>query len=248
MTVSISMSVGDWNKGCKNREIDVTTVQELLETVAAKKDKPQYHPGAIDGLIARPPKTSSTVKAIVAFQRSFMSSPDGRVDPGGKTLQKLNEIANQDDKKTVPTPVGGFAGMHFPLARVPNLSYKTGGRRYGARRSQGTRKHAGCDLIVPEGTKIYAVDSGEIVRGPYHFYRGTYAIEVRHPKFVVRYCEIKSVASGLSRNSTVPKGQLIAYVGKMYVDSMLHFKMYDGIATGPLTQRKNPDSNGFCGW
>ena len=57
---------------------------------------------------------------------------------------------------------------------------------------------------------------------------------------MVRYCEIEKVASGIAVGSTVTEGSLIAYVGKMYVDSMLHFELYDGTGSGPLTVRSNP--------
>lgn len=132
-----------------------------------------------------------------------------------------------------------LTGCCFPLAFVPELSYKKGGRKFGARR-KGARKHAACDLIAPEWTKIYAVAEGEIIRGPYRFYRGTFAIEVQHPNFIARYTEIKEVAVGLRVGSKISKGQVIAYVGKMYVDSMLHFELYRGDGTGRLTQRNNP--------
>jgi murein DD-endopeptidase MepM/ murein hydrolase activator NlpD len=127
----------------------------------------------------------------------------------------------------------------FPLPFVPRLSYHTGGRRFGARRDGG-RMHAACDLIAPEGTEIFAVDSGVVIGGPYEFYHGTFAIEVRHPRFIVRYCEIRGAASGIRVGSNVLQGQVIAYVGRMYVDSMLHFEMYDGSGRGGLTQRGNP--------
>lgn len=129
----------------------------------------------------------------------------------------------------------------FPLPFVPTQSYKTGGRRFGANRDDGKRKHAACDLIAPKGTEIYAVETGKVTYGPYLFYRGTYAIEFKLDSGkVVRYCEIEKVATGIAVGSTVTEGSVIAYVGKMYVDSMLHFELYDGTGSGPLTVRSNP--------
>ena len=95
-------------------------------------------------------------------------------------------------------------------------------------------------MIAPKGTNIFAVGSGTVVLGPYLFYRGTYAIEVRHSTFIARYCEIRGTAKGVGTGTQVKEGQVIAYVGRMYRDSMLHFEMYSGAAKGPLTQRKNP--------
>jgi murein DD-endopeptidase MepM/ murein hydrolase activator NlpD len=239
---TLSASVGVWEKAAVNRRDDVRTVQELLETVATKRKRPDYDPQGVDGTIARAPRTSSTVNAIRAFQGSFLSSPDGLVEPGKTTFRKLSETANEGAPNvTSPPPTTAVAGsFFFPLSFVPKKHYKTGSRWFGARRAKGTRKHAGCDLIATEGTPVYAVDDGTIVRGPYHFYRGTYAIEVEHPRFVARYCEIKKVASGLRQGSRVRRGEVIAYVGKMFVSSMLHFEMYQGTATGPLTQRSSP--------
>jgi hypothetical protein len=37
----------------------------------------------------------------------------------------------------------------------------------------------------------------------------------------------------------VQAGQVIAHIGKMHTDSMLHFELYRGDVGGPLTQRQN---------
>ena len=130
----------------------------------------------------------------------------------------------------------------FPFGIKPSIPYNTGGRKFGASRTEGKRKHAGCDLIAPEGTAIYAAESGTLIRGMYAFYHGTYAIEIKLDSGpVLRYCEIKSVVAGLEVGGKVSEGQVIAYVGKMYKDSMLHFEMYAGTMTGSLTDRsKSP--------
>ncbi len=128
--------------------------------------------------------------------------------------------------------------MGFPLAALPDQNWRDG-RGFGARR-EGNRLHAGCDLIVPEGTEIYAVAPGRVSERPYAFYHNTWAIEVTHPNFVARYCEIREPAPGIALGSIVEEGMLIAFVGRMYVDSMLHFEMYDGTAHGGLTDRSRP--------
>jgi murein DD-endopeptidase MepM/ murein hydrolase activator NlpD len=130
--------------------------------------------------------------------------------------------------------------MLFPLRFRPVASYKDGGRFFGAPRDGGDRNHAGCDLIAPEGAEILAVADGEVIRGPYPFFNGTDAIEVNHGGFVARYCEIKGIAAGVAVGEKVTAGQVIAYVGKMKVDSMLHFEMYSGEKHGPLTQKHSP--------
>jgi murein DD-endopeptidase MepM/ murein hydrolase activator NlpD len=133
----------------------------------------------------------------------------------------------------------------FPLPFIPKLDYKTAGRKFGAGREGGGRKHAACDLIAPKGTEIYAVEDGEVVRGPYDFYHGTDAIEFKLTGSgrIVRYCEIKGVAKGVGVGSKLKEGDVIAYVGKMYKDSMLHFELYEGTATGRLSDKSNKPYN-----
>ena len=87
--------------------------------------------------------------------------------------------------------------MRFPLdpairAQILNgrNSYHTGGRQFGRPRENGKRAHAGCDLIAPVGTPIYAVADGRIIEYD-HFYRQTYFIEVDHHDFIVRYGEVQ---------------------------------------------------------
>jgi murein DD-endopeptidase MepM/ murein hydrolase activator NlpD len=130
----------------------------------------------------------------------------------------------------------------FPLPFRPKESYHTGGRKFGAQREGGGRTHAACDLIAPKGTEIYAVEDGEVVRGPYGFYHGTDAIEFRLKSSgrIVRYCEIKGLARGVHVGSRLKEGDPIAFVGKMFRDSMLHFEMYEGTATGGLSNGSKP--------
>jgi murein DD-endopeptidase MepM/ murein hydrolase activator NlpD len=94
--------------------------------------------------------------------------------------------------------------------------------------------------MVPLGTRIYAVANGRVTLGPYPFYHGTHAIEVNHGKFTVRYCEIRGAADGIAVGSIVAAHDCIAYVGRMFVDSMLHFEMYSNRSFGPLTVESNP--------
>lgn len=128
----------------------------------------------------------------------------------------------------------------FPLRVRPTKSYQTGVASFGAWRSGGTRKHAACDLYAPVSTEILAIEDGTIIDGPYYFYDGTYALEVRHDSgYVVRYGEIRQrVPRGITTGARVSQGQVIAYVGFLVELklSMLHFEMYKGTVTGLLTQ------------
>lgn len=130
--------------------------------------------------------------------------------------------------------------MQFPLRFVPKIGYR-GGRGFGASRNRIRKglKHGACDLIAKPGTPVLAVDDGVVIKGPYKFFRGTYAIEVRHPRFIARYCEI--ALKGATRSGKhVKAGDVIAYVGNQPGYDMLHFEMFSGTARGRLSTKTLP--------
>lgn len=105
-------------------------------------------------------------------------------------------------------------------------------------------KHAGCDLYAPPGTPVLAVADGKVILGPYLFYDVVLALEVEHPGLgVVRYGEISGAAPGIKPGVEVKAGQVLGYIGKMQTvpQSMLHFEMYSGKASGPLTVFNSPN-------
>jgi murein DD-endopeptidase MepM/ murein hydrolase activator NlpD len=131
--------------------------------------------------------------------------------------------------------------MVFPMKARPALSYHSGGRKFGALRDDGKRLHAGCDLIAPIGTPVYAVADGRITAF-YHFYKSSWAIEVHHGGFVVRYGEVKpQLAAGLKVGDQVFAKQMLGEVGKLegLNSSMLHFELYAGTHQGPLSVAAN---------
>ncbi|MDV7457229.1 M23 family metallopeptidase [Acinetobacter baumannii] len=116
----------------------------------------------------------------------------------------------------------------FPL-KVRTNSYKNGFARFGSNRSGGKRKHAGCDLYAPAGTEIRAMADG-VVRNVYYFYDNTDAIEIVHPKHIIRYGEVRKGKALVKAGDKVVKGQVIAYVGSLTTKGipsmMLHLEMY----------------------
>lgn len=130
--------------------------------------------------------------------------------------------------------------MRFPLAYIPSSSYR-GGRGFGASREKVRKglRHGAVDLMAPPGTPVLAMDTGVVTRGPYPFFRGTYALEVEHPTFIARYCEIARTAE-VGVGSQVEAGQVIAYVGNQPGHDMLHLEMYSGTSQGDLTQMGRP--------
>jgi murein DD-endopeptidase MepM/ murein hydrolase activator NlpD len=145
--------------------------------------------------------------------------------PSGETLIEGSTIV-------VDTTPGDF---RFPTEQRPSSDYAhgAGGRYFGASRSG--RRHAACDLLRPEGEKVFAVSGGTILQR-YRFYEGTDAIEVKHDNGkVMRYGEVSTRTVAQSgAGDQVLKGQHIGYIAHL---RMLHFEMYSGTGTGPLTVR-----------
>lgn len=132
----------------------------------------------------------------------------------------------------------------FPTHQRPTQSYTNPGimTAYGYRRDGGRRRHAGCDLYRHRGDPAVAVAAGTVIQGPYDFYSGTFAVEVRHEDFVIRYGEILSRrAAGIRARASVTGGQTVGYIAQIrtrrgtLLNPMLHFEMYSGRARGPLT-------------
>ncbi|MCB0378199.1 MAG: M23 family metallopeptidase [Bdellovibrionales bacterium] len=143
------------------------------------------------------------------------------------------EVSTQEVAISVPG-----SGLIFPLKKAPLRAYTSGGRQFGAGRSKG-RKHAACDLRRPYKDPIVAIDDGTVLR-KYYFYKGTDALEIRHSDGrVVRYGEVSQAnTSGIRSGAKVKKGQQVAIVGQLSGgSSMLHFELYSGKSSGPLTQR-----------
>jgi murein DD-endopeptidase MepM/ murein hydrolase activator NlpD len=127
--------------------------------------------------------------------------------------------------------------MIFPLPFVPSTSYK-GGNGFGGDRHTvrvGLR-HAANDLAAPPGTPVLAMDRGVVLGGPDPFFRGTFALAVRHPQFIARYWEIGQNTE-VHVGDEVVEGQVIAYVGDQPGNDMLHLEFFTGRLNGPLSFR-----------
>jgi peptidoglycan hydrolase-like protein with peptidoglycan-binding domain len=108
----ISASVG---LNASNRKPDVITVQELLNKVPPLQGGPEVKL-KVDGLCWQ-----KTQHAIRSFQSRNMGHkwPDGRVDPGGSTLARLNSFDDQSiaagpPPVTEPSPVAEWYTYRVP--------------------------------------------------------------------------------------------------------------------------------------
>jgi hypothetical protein len=118
---------GAVGRGGRNFEDDVRVIQELLNSHT-------HLIQSVGVLDADGDIGWKTITAITEFQRRVvgMRSPDGRVDPGGRTLARLNgETTDDSDSETTP----GYyypAGPQAPLIEIA--------RPYlGAREARGNR-------------------------------------------------------------------------------------------------------------
>ena len=94
-SLALTGSVGRWEKGARNLQADVETVQRLLETVAQRLQAPELDPKGVDGKIARQSAKSNTVAAIEAFQSHSNISIDGLIEPGSQAWQALLQAAGE---------------------------------------------------------------------------------------------------------------------------------------------------------
>jgi len=110
----------------------------------------------------------------------------------------------------------------------------TGGARYFGAARANSRAHAAIDFIAPNGTLVYAMTDGNVIRTSI-FFENTSAVEVQNTDgTVARYCEIDPA---VSVNTIVHRGDVIGKIITNYGGtSMLHLEMYMGTATGKLSQ------------
>lgn len=232
----ISNTVG---RGAANDKADVETVQHMLRNAAMILADPRVDPAGIDGKIGRNIENSSTVKAIKAFQSRFFPNVDGKIDVNGRTWLELVKVLNGDPvHEEVFLVPQSDAMFFFPFDRLPSANWTSAPRSFGSRRSGGKRAHAGCDLYAPKGTIIHAITNGTVIRGPYYFYSGTYALEVDHGTFIARYGEIQE-STFVRDGDKVKAGQPIAKVGHLVgirvPSDMLHLELYGKSEHGALT-------------
>ena len=110
---------GSVGRGGTNRREDVLVVQRLLN----RHDLSPLKPLQIDGIVG-----PATIGAIEHFQDKVvhMSRPDGRVDPGGRTIRQLRSETGENPQSptpAVPPAKGNLSGAAWWRAnqqRYPN--------------------------------------------------------------------------------------------------------------------------------
>jgi peptidoglycan hydrolase-like protein with peptidoglycan-binding domain len=143
--VTLSGSVGS---GGANQAQDVVAVQKLLNRFVRADRLPGIELLKEDGQSG-----TKTTTAIKAFQRHIMAMnyPDGRVDPGGITLQRLNGPVDQvlvSPSSTLPPPSSTTLKYGVPGGKILSEYLKLRKRGY----------HTGIDVSTTSATGQGASD------------------------------------------------------------------------------------------
>ncbi len=119
---SIHASVG---AGGTNDARDVRTVQDLLNHATGSSL-------AVDGICG-----PATRRTITSFQSGFLTSPDGRIDPGGESLRRMVASARQQrmassEPSTATGPADGLVLRQLTQGGHSGFySYSTAERQHG---------------------------------------------------------------------------------------------------------------------
>lgn len=111
--------------------------------------------------------------------------------------------------------------------------------KYGVKRRVGRESlwsHKGVDLMVPEGTPIWAANSGEVILAEEGFYLHGKTVMIDHGQGITTiYLHLKSI--DVRKGDKVTKGQIIGKVGKtgLATGPHLHWGLYvHGVPVDPL--------------
>lgn len=160
MDIKILGSVGE---NAKNRDSDVRIIQGALNNIMQYNILAPLGPLTVDGIAGRKTKV-----AIRQFQRVAvgMASPDGRIDPGGKTIIKLNAVINTAAKisNTQPPILNTWSpgrGMDILLGGV----YQQFNRiQYGVLAGEPIHKAQGANSSANINGNLGALSKADFVR------------------------------------------------------------------------------------
>jgi peptidoglycan hydrolase-like protein with peptidoglycan-binding domain len=160
MEIKIIASVGE---NAKNRESDVRVVQKALNNIMQYNILAPLPPLAEDGIAGRKTKV-----AIRQFQRVAvgMTAPDGRIDPGGKTIVKLNAVINTATKlPNIKTPITNAWSPTYDLDLLLTGVYQQFNRiQYGVLAGEPVHKAQALNVGEHANKDLRALSKSEFVR------------------------------------------------------------------------------------
>lgn len=160
MEIKIIASVGE---NAKNRESDVRVVQKALNNIMQYNILAPLPPLTEDGIAGR-----KTKFAIRQFQRVAvgMTAPDGRIDPGGKTIVKLNAVINTATKlPNIKTPITNAWSPTYDLDLLLTGVYQQFNRiQYGVLAGEPVHKAQALNVGEHTNKDLRALSKSEFVR------------------------------------------------------------------------------------
>lgn len=160
MEIKIIASVGE---NAKNRDSDVRIVQKALNNIIQYNILAPLPTLAEDGIAGRKTKV-----AIRQFQRVAvgMTAPDGRIDPGGKTIGKLNAVINTATKlPKTKTPVSNTWSPTYDLDRLLTGVYQQFNRiQYGVLAGEPVHKAQALNIGDNPNKDLRLLSKNEFVR------------------------------------------------------------------------------------
>lgn len=184
MAITIANSVG--RGGSAKRGADVLNVQKLLNQAGAS---PKLAEDSIVG-----PKT---IRAIGRFQFGFMQAPDGRVDPGGPTLHKLNIAAA--GPAVAELMIISETGMFHSACRC---TFQSGVQWYGFQPAKARTPVSRGRVDRSDRTSyINHLVEFEISASRLRRAVSNVAAEYRHKNYILGVCDCVSFSADVARQS-----------------------------------------------
>ena len=233
--------------------VDLVVRNEELDKVmfTAKRHEPVKVFQSWDGKALEKQRDGSSV-VYIKVQFSNREESDQVIGWVSKKYVVEDSECPELEKNARTHPVERISGLDdkkccdFPVKKVPTHPYTGSGagmRQFRAGR-KGGRLHAACELYRYRGEETRAVAAGKVIDRD-HFYEGTSQITLKHDGgFVVRYGEIISGERPdlkLSRRNGHRWAKMGDKIGEIGVVNsgccrpMLHFELYKGNLSGPLS-------------
>ncbi|PUA27744.1 MAG: hypothetical protein B0W54_14495 [Cellvibrio sp. 79] len=160
MEIKIAASVGE---NAKNRNSDVRIIQKALNNIMQYNILAPLAPLAEDGVAGR-----KTKLAIRQFQRVAvgMAAPDGRIDPSGKTIAKLNAVIKTATKlPNIKSPVSNAWSPIHGLDQLLTGVYQQFNRiQYGVLAGEPVHKAQAINVGGNVNKDLGALSKNEFVR------------------------------------------------------------------------------------
>jgi len=188
----------------KDKNLLLTSKKEVLDL----KDKEANEKEEIEKLLTVAETKKREMESIYDKKKELLS-----VTRANKEALVLMENQLQIKELEITKMLAGYSYGSAPTGKFlwPVNGKFSSGFGYRTSLSGSKRFHAGVDLYAPNGTPIYACESGQVIKAEYHGGYG-YCILIYHGGGLATfYAHLSGFAVSLGQN--VSRGQIIGYVG-----------------------------------